>query len=805
MKKKFRFKNTVPVALRGIGVTNFMSFRERQFVPIRPLTLLFGDNSVGKSAVIKAMKLISKLRSSELRSGDNLRYDFIEPDLIQDLVSDRDFSKPIILESHFYQYDTESTAATSKQFREFHGIDFEDWREQLAIQYLAEKHSEFSVIYEINVNEERARLTSLRIELSGFNERIEIPSGDWWFNMQTLMYSHHCKGIDIESILEKRVSHGFFPSGKVGGASSQRSFDEEGDLERYYIDEGGLSRVEEACQNYLLTSTKTESLRQRLQQFWNSSELLSIEHHLPELVDVGRIIQRESEHISRYLIDGFMLHTLGWLGVLLLEKNYDGWGLPVDPRCQLVPRWYPNNTDYDINGETPLNGLAEVLLGGGSGEGGQVDEIIEQVERRDAILQMSEELGLRIDYDSTSPKEFLRKCFKLIENRIKADPDGLIMDSSLDIAHIVDICDETLGLVAWIDSLETEEEYARWFACYILGDGPTPSTLPRESIFGTPLHNLLLKSPRLETFKYGHLFFVEQIFKNVLKSTKPIFEGAVFLPANRQPSRPYIDPVEHTTESNLFLPKIEQLRDTDEWDTVHPLTREEAYFNSVNFRIKRMGFNYEFRARIVADFPVVSWVLELRESDRKEAKWVSIQNVGSGFSQILPILLAITPVGEKVSGPDSIKMNVFRIGEEARRDLDLNSWKNGELSEFHLRDYENKIVCIQQPELHLHPKVQSKLLYEIAGLARSTSKSGAGDVHSDLTPATIVETHSELMVLRLKRMIRRKELSENSVSLLHLQKGAETSEVTLIELDEDGRFKSDWPGGFFTDRLEEFL
>ena len=40
--------------LTGIILENFKAFKKRQVIPIRPLTLIFGPNSAGKSSIVQA-------------------------------------------------------------------------------------------------------------------------------------------------------------------------------------------------------------------------------------------------------------------------------------------------------------------------------------------------------------------------------------------------------------------------------------------------------------------------------------------------------------------------------------------------------------------------------------------------------------------------------------------------------------------------------------------------------------------------------------------------------------------------------
>jgi len=44
--------------LTGITLENFKAFKEPQFIPIKPITLVFGPNSVGKSSIVHALAFL---------------------------------------------------------------------------------------------------------------------------------------------------------------------------------------------------------------------------------------------------------------------------------------------------------------------------------------------------------------------------------------------------------------------------------------------------------------------------------------------------------------------------------------------------------------------------------------------------------------------------------------------------------------------------------------------------------------------------------------------------------------------------
>jgi hypothetical protein len=111
------------------------------------------------------------------------------------------------------------------------------------------------------------------------------------------------------------------------------------------------------------------------------------------------------------------------------------------------------------------------------------------------------------------------------------------------------------------------------------------------------------------------------------------------------------------------------------------------------------------------------------------------------------------------------------------------------------------LVSCEQPELHVHPRIQVAI----------------GDMllHASEKTSFLTETHSEHLVLRLLRRVR--ETTENrlpedmppvrpeDISIVYLEPGEDGVSVRRIQIDEDGEFTSRWPQGFFPERREELL
>jgi hypothetical protein len=144
---------------------------------------------------------------------------------------------------------------------------------------------------------------------------------------------------------------------------------------------------------------------------------------------------------------------------------------------------------------------------------------------------------------------------------------------------------------------------------------------------------------------------------------------------------------------------------------------------------------------------------------------VEIEDVGVGISQIIPVLMAIVEGG-----------NVF----------------------------------IQQPELHLHPKLQAQLADAFIEGVNIDRPLWLGKA------SFIIESHSEHFLLRLLRRIRETHksdirhklfgLSTDQVSVLYVDKLEDgSSKIFPLRISSDGEFIDRWPNGFFTERDGELF
>ncbi|NKX80117.1 DUF3696 domain-containing protein [Gordonia amicalis] len=106
------------------------------------------------------------------------------------------------------------------------------------------------------------------------------------------------------------------------------------------------------------------------------------------------------------------------------------------------------------------------------------------------------------------------------------------------------------------------------------------------------------------------------------------------------------------------------------------------------------------------------------------------------------------------------------------------------------------LICVEQPETHLHPRLQARL----ADLfIESTSLAGRRN-------QLIVETHSEHLMLRVQRRIREGVVSPEQVKVLYVDQDEDgVAYVKPLRLDERGDFMDEWPAGFFDERLDDLI
>jgi predicted ATPase len=184
------------------------------------------------------------------------------------------------------------------------------------------------------------------------------------------------------------------------------------------------------------------------------------------------------------------------------------------------------------------------------------------------------------------------------------------------------------------------------------------------------------------------------------------------------------------------------------------LARDVQALSRVNGWLERHQIPYVLTIERLEE-RAFSDLLLVQLTDRRNGAAVSPRDVGFGVSQVLPLVVAASGLHQGT-------------------------------------------LCIEQPELHLHPRLQAELADMFIECTRSESDRPSGQV--------LIETHSEALMLRVQRRIRQGVLKPEDVSVLYVDPECGTATtVKRLRLDRLGRFIDEWPGGFFEERLNETL
>ena len=105
---------------------------------------------------------------------------------------------------------------------------------------------------------------------------------------------------------------------------------------------------------------------------------------------------------------------------------------------------------------------------------------------------------------------------------------------------------------------------------------------------------------------------------------------------------------------------------------------------------------------------------------------------------------------------------------------------------------ENSILIFEQPEAHLHPKVQSDLADILI------------DVVKNRNVQIILESHSEHLLNRLQRRIAEEHITAEDTAFYFCQINIGTSKIERLKVDEYGNI-SNWPQDFFGDDVGDLV
>jgi predicted ATPase len=160
--------------------------------------------------------------------------------------------------------------------------------------------------------------------------------------------------------------------------------------------------------------------------------------------------------------------------------------------------------------------------------------------------------------------------------------------------------------------------------------------------------------------------------------------------------------------------------------------------------LHRAGLASEVRLNWLSDR---HYEVQIRHPVSREIE--NLADVGQGNSQVIPVLLG-----------------GFRLAQDS-------------------------LYMVEEPEIHLHPNAQAELGEFFTALCRTGINS-------------LIETHSEHLVLRIQQHVASGEIDPNAVAFYYTTASKKGEKhVRMLTLDSSARFEQQLDGGFFPQGLEE--
>lgn len=168
-------------------------------------------------------------------------------------------------------------------------------------------------------------------------------------------------------------------------------------------------------------------------------------------------------------------------------------------------------------------------------------------------------------------------------------------------------------------------------------------------------------------------------------------------------------------------------------------------------RLEKMGLVHEFEVRSLAEHRKEYEVLV--KTGRKRPS-VLLTDIGFGVSQVLPVIV-----------------ECFYVPAHS-------------------------IVIFEQPEIHLHPRVQADLADLFVDAIHAREDGSPRNIQF------IIESHSEHFLRRLQRRIADESLKKEEAALYFIHADDDAARIEELETDEFGRI-GNWPKQFFGDAVGE--
>ena len=196
---------------------------------------------------------------------------------------------------------------------------------------------------------------------------------------------------------------------------------------------------------------------------------------------------------------------------------------------------------------------------------------------------------------------------------------------------------------------------------------------------------------------------------------------------------------EHTVDAILAATRNREMR------SLGYKKRRKSFQEMIAYWLNRLELIRDFRLEEIAKGTNLYRAM-VKTSPRSPS--TSLTDVGFGVSQILPVLVLLYYVPERST------------------------------------------VLLEQPEIHLHPAVQSGLADVMLNVAKVRNVQ------------ILVESHSEHLMRRLQRRVAEEEVPTDFVKLYFVSSQGGQAQVSDLQLNEYGEI-GNWPEKFFGDEMGE--
>ena len=197
---------------------------------------------------------------------------------------------------------------------------------------------------------------------------------------------------------------------------------------------------------------------------------------------------------------------------------------------------------------------------------------------------------------------------------------------------------------------------------------------------------------------------------------------------------------------------------------------EDMIASLLNARVEQQTTPYEGQKVPIEER--ISWWL--REMDLGYA--FSIKRSRAGTDRDYDVLIQ--------KGPDSAKVTLADMGYGLSQFLPV-------LVHCYYAP-EGSTLILEQPGIHLHPKVQSQLADLLI------------EVITERNLQILIESHSEHLLNRLQRRIAEEKISVDKTALYFCRNDEGVSEIDRLEMDEFGNI-TNWPENFFGDEMGDLF